>query len=453
MSIDMDRYKIVKDPVHGYIKIYQHELPIIDSYVFQRLRRIKQLSVADVVYPGAVHTRFHHSLGTAHIAETMVRELLRKLRLRQSDVDRYVALVRLLALLHDVGHGPFSHLFEEYVLLPKGLTHEDVGASIVVNIDDVSSKLDSILSSYGYGPTHIAKALKSREVGGWPFTSNITYEANEKAFYYIIKGAFSADIIDYLLRDSYYTGAKYGDNIDWYRLSYYLYISGDNLVLDYRALDVFEQMIIARLHMFSTVYYHKTVRAAYKSLGDILRKIDELRLLDFNRYLNSIESYIELDDNFILLNDKVRNLSEVREFLSRRIPYKAIAEHRISIPDNVKSIEHLLEVDKRAIENSLEEAMRSRGLEMTRDRDFFVDTPKLSLNPMLNMEDVYVALEGGYIQRRRVFELPWVNIPKTAAVVRVYIRRSLLDRSVILREAFNRIVEGEDSRSGLRSLH
>ncbi len=442
MFIDMNRYKIVKDAVHGYIKIYHHELSIVDSYIFQRLRRIKQLSVVDIVYPGAVHTRFQHSLGTAHIAETMIRELLRKLHLKQYDIDRYVVLIRLLALLHDVGHGPFSHLFEDYILLPKGLSHEDMGASIVLGIDDFSSSLDSILNRYGYSVNHIAKALKSKSINEWPFTSNITHEVSEKILFYIIKGVFSADILDYLLRDSYYTGTGYGDNIDWYRISYYLYASNDKLVIDYRALDVFEQMIIARLHMFSTVYYHKTVRAAYRFLGDILRKIDELKLLDFNRYLDTVESYVELDDYSILLNDRVKSLSEVREFLSRRIPYKAIAEHRISLPDNVKSMEYLLEVGKKAIEDSIEEAMKSRGIEIIRNRDFFVDTPKLSLNPMLKVDDIYIMLEGGYIQRKRIFELPWVNIPRTAAIVRVYIRRNLLSKSVILREVFNRIVEG-----------
>lgn len=453
MSVDMDRYKIVKDPVHGYIKIYHHELPIIDSYAFQRLRRIKQLSTVDIVYPGAVHTRFLHSLGTAHIAETMVRELLRKLRLKQSDINRYVVLLRLIALLHDVGHGPFSHLFEDYILLPRRVTHEDMGALIVLGIDDVYSKLDSILTPYGYSSSHIAEALKSRSISEWPFTSSITSEASEKAFHSIIKGAFSADILDYLLRDSYYTGAGYGDNVDWNRLSYYLYISNDKLILDYRALDVFEQMIIARLHMFSTVYYHKTVRAAYRFLGNILKKVDELKLIDFDKHLNNVNNYVELDDDYVLLNDRIRSLSEVREFLSRRIPYKAVAEHRISVPDSIKSVEHLLDISKKAIEDSLEEAMKLRGLEMIRDRDFFVDTPKLSLNPMLDVEDIYVMLEGGYVQRRRVFELPWISIPRTAAVIRVYIRRNLADKSVLLHEVFSRIVEGGDLGSSLKSFY
>jgi len=181
--VDMNRYKIVKDAVHGYIKIYYHELPIIDSYAFQRLRRIKQLSVADIVYPGAVHTRFQHALGTAHIAEVIVREILRKLHLKQSDIDMYVALIRIIALLHDIGHGPFSHLFEDYILLPKGLTHEDIGAAIILNIDDLSSTIDSILNSYGYSVSYVANALKSRDIGEWPFISNITQDVNEKVFF------------------------------------------------------------------------------------------------------------------------------------------------------------------------------------------------------------------------------------------------------------------------------
>jgi HD superfamily phosphohydrolase len=445
--VDMNRYKIVKDAVHGYIKIYYHELPIIDSYAFQRLRRIKQLSVADIVYPGAVHTRFQHALGTAHIAEVIVREILRKLNLKQSDIDMYVALVRIITLLHDIGHGPFSHLFEDYILLPKGLTHEDIGAAIILNIDDLSSTIDSILNSYGYGASYVANALKSRDVNEWPFISNITQGVNEKAFFYVVKGVFSADILDYLIRDSYYTGAGYGNNIDWYRIAYYLYIVGDKLVIDSRALDVLEQVIIARLHMFSTVYYHKTTRAAYKFLGDIIKKINEMKLLDLDSYLNDVKNYLELDDYSILLNDKVRSLPEVNEFLSRKIPYKAVAEYRLSIPSVVESIGYLLDVSKKAIEDSLEEALKSYGVEMARDRDFFIDTPKLSLNPMLNTDDVYVMFEGGCIEKRKIFELPWINIPKTVAVIRSYIRRNHLNKLHILRELFNRIVEGKALRS------
>ncbi len=445
--VTLARYKIVKDPIHGYIKVYQYELPLIDSMAFQRLRRLKQLAVADLVYPGAVHTRFSHSLGVAHIAETFVREALEKLKVHPSDIERYIVLMRLVALLHDIGHGPYSHTFEDYILIPRKTTHEVIGGKIVEEYGPVTSVVEKVVTEYGYKVDHISQALKCISVDEWPFTSTIASGASERALFYIIKGAFSSDLIDYLLRDSYYTGAGYGSGIDWHRLAHYTYIEDDKLVLDTKALEVFDQMLIARLHMFSTVYYHKTVRAASKFIGDILRKIDEDKLIDFNEAVNNVESYLTLDDYSILLHERVRELSEVRSFLSRRIPYKSIAEHRITLPEFARPLDVLLSMSKNYIENELEEQLKRSGLDIKADRDFFVDTPKLPLNPMLGDEILYVRDPTGYIYKRSVLELTWFHIPRSVAVIRLYIHRDRVRDTEKLRLAFYRIFEHGELRS------
>ncbi|MEM4665642.1 MAG: HD domain-containing protein, partial [Sulfolobales archaeon] len=114
---------IIKDPVHDYIKVYEHERCLIDTAPFQRLRRVLQLPTSQYVYPSATHTRFAHSLGVMHVAGVFAESLYSE-GIERSEASRLYAISRLLALLHDVGHGPFSHTFEDHVLLRYGLNHE-----------------------------------------------------------------------------------------------------------------------------------------------------------------------------------------------------------------------------------------------------------------------------------------------------------------------------------------
>ncbi|MDK6028235.1 HD domain-containing protein [Ignisphaera sp. 4213-co] len=444
--MDLGRYKIVKDPVHGYIKIYEHELSIVDTFAFQRLRKIKQLSVADIVYPGATHTRFSHSLGVAHVTEALVRDVTRKYRVKQYDLERYVVIMRFIALLHDIGHGPFSHAFEDFILIPKGITHEDVGAEIVLQEPQISSVVERIVSEYGYKLSDVSAALKCTKKDFWPFKENIYDGGSEKALFYILKGVYSADIIDYLLRDSYYTGAGYGSNIDWYRISYYLGVVGDNIVIDYRALDALELLMLARMYMFSTVYYHKTVRAATKFLGDIMSIVQSRKIMDFNNMLKNVGEYIKLNDESFLFNPSVYSLNETRDFLSRKIPYKLVAEYRIPLA-NLRTPIEFINRSKVVLENILEQELKRKSIEVEKDKDFFIDTPKLSLNPMLGSEEIIVMLEGGQITRKSIFDFTWFNIPKFAILIRLYIRRELRDKAQIIRDVFNELFSYEEMRS------
>jgi hypothetical protein len=442
----LEKYKIVKDPIHGYIRIYEHELPLIDSFAFQRLRRIKQLSVADFVYPGAVHTRFSHSIGVAHVMEVMVREILRKHKIKQEDLERYIVIMRLLGLLHDIGHGPYSHLFEDVVLLPRGVTHEHIGAEIILKVHDVSEAVEKIVTEYGYKLNVISEALRSSSELEWPFKEAVQDIGTERAFFYLLKGVFSADIIDYLLRDSYFTGAGYGSHIDWERIAYYLKIHGNTLVVDYRALDALEQLMLARMYMFSTVYYHKTVRAASKFLGDIIALIDKKKLIDFDEVIRDPNKYVELDDYSLVFNNNVIVLKEVKDFLARKIPYKLVLEYRLPVSDAKLPID-IITRGKELIELLLEVELKDRGLDVVRGYSFFIDTPKLSLNPMLSKNEIMVLSESGSIIKRNVLEFTWFSMPKAALMLRLYIRRELKDKMPIIREAFNSLFPQEEIRS------
>jgi hypothetical protein len=232
----------IRDPIHGLIGREEHEQEIIDAPVFQRLRRIKQLAMASLVYPGAVHTRFDHSLGVLHIAGRMAKQLL-------SDPGER-RLVRVAALLHDIGHGPFSHVSEEILERfterdklnrPEGQQiHEAIGAQIIAT----DPALDRPLSG------------KERErVSGL-----MSGSYGDRILREMISGPVDADKQDYLLRDSYYCGVKYGV-YDIERLVHsleaqadpadrYLAISRDNV-------HVFEQFIMAWYYMTTQVYHHR----------------------------------------------------------------------------------------------------------------------------------------------------------------------------------------------------
>src|ERR671925_2065787 len=185
----------ITDPVHRYIRFSEVEKELIDTSIFQRLRRIKQLAGAHLVYPGAQHSRFEHSLGTMHVAGYAGETLFAKGYL--DDEDK-VQKLRLAALLHDIGHGPFSHLFEEVLELRRRTSHENVGKQIISK-----SEISDILKKHGHNSSDICKLSFG--------------ESKIKFFNEIISGGLSADLMDYLSRDGLFTGVEYG-KIDYHRL-------------------------------------------------------------------------------------------------------------------------------------------------------------------------------------------------------------------------------------------
>ena len=261
------------DPIHDFIRISGPELKIIDNPIFQRLRRIRQLSGAHLTYPGAQHTRFEHSLGVMHISGQAGQALQEKGILKKDDIEN----LRLAALLHDIGHGPFSHLFEEVLQEKRKISHEEIGKRIILK-----TEIGDLLSKSGYDKKFITKLA---------FGDSKLQFMNE-----IISGVLSADMMDYLLRDGYYTGAEHA-KIDHKRLTQSLEVYQKKLALEKSALYSFESMMHSRYQMFKAVYFHKTVRSAEVMLLESMRLADdELGLTSLN-----LIDYVELTDESVLL--------------------------------------------------------------------------------------------------------------------------------------------------------
>ena len=279
------------DPIHDFIRVYGPELRIIDSPVFQRLRGIRQLSGAHLTYPGAQHTRFEHSLGVMHIASQAGQALKEKGILKTDDIEN----LRVAALLHDIGHGPFSHLFEEILQQRKKISHEEMGRRIILK-----TELGDILSKSGYDKKFITKLA---------FGDSKPQFMNQ-----IISGILSADIMDYLLRDGYFTGVEHA-KIDHKRITQSLEVHQKKLALESSALYSFESMMHSRHQMFKAVYFHKTVRSAEVMLLESIRLADkELGLTSLN-----LDDYVKLTDESLLfklfsLSDDSDELKRAKEF-------------------------------------------------------------------------------------------------------------------------------------------
>jgi len=244
----------VRDPIHGSIVLDDWALPLVDSPVVQRLRRIHQLGTAHLVYPGAHHRRFEHSLGAHHLAGRFATAL--------GLTDLESRTVRAACLLHDVGHGPFSHAFEELVK-EEGRRHEQASMDLVG-----WGPLADLLRQAGLDPLAVAEAIggKGRHAP-------------------IVSGSLDADRLDYLLRDAHYTGVR--SAVDPDRLIEVLRQGQDHsVVLDESGLIVAEAILTTRFLMYPAVYLHHTVRSSEAMLQAAVRDHLEatgLRLLDLER--------------------------------------------------------------------------------------------------------------------------------------------------------------------------
>jgi uncharacterized protein len=265
----------IRDPVHGYIKLTEVERDLVDSPFVQRLRRIHQLAGSYLVYPGAVHTRFEHVVGAMHVSGEISDALVRSSYLDEDQVQE----VRVAALLHDVGHGPFSHMYEEVLAEKGGVTHEDISQRIIRE-----TSVGDVLERNGFSPRKISSFAVGKQANKPPFMNEI------------IAGSLSADMMDYLPRDSYFTGVEYG-KVDVQRVVDSLHVADGHLVIDDAALYAFEALLLARYEMFKAVYFHRTVRAAELMLVQSMKLADEaLGLTD----LSELEKYLELTDEIVL---------------------------------------------------------------------------------------------------------------------------------------------------------
>ena len=350
------------DPIHDFVRVNSNELKIIDTSIFQRLRRIRQLSGAHLIYPGAQHTRFEHSLGVMHIA-SMAGHALNEKGIVSSD---NIQNLRFAGLLHDIGHGPFSHLFEE-LLQKRKMSHEDMGRNIILK-----TQIGDLISANGFDKKFITELA---------FGNSKFQFMNE-----IISGALSADIMDYLLRDGYFTGAEHA-KIDHNRLTYSLDVYKNKLALEKSALVNFETMMISRYQMFKAVYFHKTVRA-----GEVML-LESMYLAEEELGLSSIslDEYLKLTDEVILSkllslperNSKLRIAKKIAiDYLNRNL-FKSVFE--VSITGNA--------ITKKHMQSIREEVSKKSKVDIN---EIFVDssnTPSIPLSPSKKESKSIIILE------------------------------------------------------------
>jgi len=272
--------KELSDPLYGFIGLFPEELPVIDSIPFQRLRNIKQLGGAYLVFPSAQHTRFEHSVGVMFVADSIYDRIKDSLFADQTDKEYYRKIVRLSALLHDIGHPPFSHTAE--VLIPDKKNHEHMTKRIIRE----TPLKDIIKKSFLFNDEDIERII--RVATGKP-NSYI-----EKTLTDIITGEFGADRIDYLRRDALFCGVSYG-LFDYQRLLNTIGISDSGrLCINISGLRALENFIISRYFMYMQVYFHKVVRIMNLHILDLMKDI--LQKFDSN----DINNYIKLNDTYIL---------------------------------------------------------------------------------------------------------------------------------------------------------
>jgi HD superfamily phosphohydrolase len=289
--------KIINDPIYGFIKIpSRFVFELIEHPMVQRLRRIKQLGLTFYVYPGATHTRFQHALGAVHLMDQAIQDL----RLKGLEItDEEAEAVLTAILLHDIGHGPFSHALEESII--PGINHEDLSALLMHRLnEEYNGKLELALRIF-----------------------NNRYE--KKFLHQLVSSQLDMDRLDYLRRDSFFTGVTEGV-IGSDRIIKMLNVVNDQLVVEAKGIYSIEKFLVARRLMYWQVYFHKTVIAAEFLLVKLLQRAKELALdnteiyatppLDFflrNRLLKKdmkasgdliIENFVSLDDDDLMVSAK-----------------------------------------------------------------------------------------------------------------------------------------------------
>jgi hypothetical protein len=334
----------IRDPIHGFIEISEWEREIIYHYVFQRLRRIRQLGWTDMVYPGAMHTRFEHSLGVMYVATRMFDQIVKRrekylrnvLKYKKDELQRDRVILRLASLLHDVGHSPFSHAGEGLMLKKKGTNqsykHENYSAAAVRYLmGDVIE--NSKFNKYGITANDISDFLDNRALLG----RNLIWRN-------LLSSQLDADRADYLLRDSHHIGVAYGQ-YDLNRIFYTVTLAdhpetGDPCIaIDEDGLHAAEGLIVARYMMFTQVYFQHTRRAYDYHIREALQNMllvtqrsnrrireDERRSFPPPTSKRNIVSYLQWNDWKVLGLLEEGAGGEHGEILRNRNHYRKIYE-------------------------------------------------------------------------------------------------------------------------------
>ncbi len=332
-----NKNKIINDPVYGFVTIPTNLIfDIIEEPVFQRLRRIKQLGLTDFVYPGALHTRFHHAIGAMHLMSKALSSLRKKGNIISNEE---MEAAQIAILLHDIGHGPFSHALEASIL--TGVNHEEISLLLMKNLNiKFEGALDLALKIF-----------------------NNTY--HRPFFLQLVSSQLDVDRLDYLQRDCFFTGVTEGA-IGAERIIQMLAISNDNIVVEEKGIYSVENFLNARRFMYWQVYLHKTTVSAEIMLIQIIKRAKDLihkgekvfatpslmtflsqdiTIDTFNNNSDIINSFILLDDYDIWTSIKlwIDHPDKVLSILSKMILFRKIFKVILSVEEPLEETIQLYE--------------------------------------------------------------------------------------------------------------
>ena len=295
------KLKTVRDPIHGDIKIFPLEWLIIDTVLFQRLRFISQLVGAVFVFPGCTHTRFSHSLGSMNIASIYGNKLLQD----KSITYQEYRLIRLASLLHDISHGPFSHQFDETIYKKYGYKngHDDFRQKVIKEFLPffIEQKIKSISRSSIL--QSIQEDFKILEIKNLDeiiyFLEKVNKIYNDKGSYLfaIVQGTLGSDRLDFIWRDSYFSGVKGFSKGDIERIVFNCKIINNKLAYHIKTIDEIYSALYGRFMLYKNVYFHKNARAVDIMIQEILNLYSEI--IDFSQYLENPDKFILLTDDYM----------------------------------------------------------------------------------------------------------------------------------------------------------
>lgn len=333
----MNEIKVFRDPVYGYIYV-EHQIiwDLVNTKEFQRLRKIHQLGGVAYVFHTANHTRFDHSLGTYHIASRLIKEID---GLKGLLGEKGVILFLVTSLLHDIGHGSFSHAFEEVF----GVNHEHYTIQIVLG----DSEVNQVLKKYDPELPQAVASIMAKE-GRFALIESL------------ISSQLDSDRLDYLVRDTYFTGATYG-MIDTDRIIRIMRIVGESVVYKASGIHAIEDYLMSRFHMYWQVYFHPVGRSFEIMLNKLYLRIKELyeqgftfqgqalKLIEFMNDPSNVKAYLRLNDYLIMsMVDELaeNNLDDILYHLANKIAKRKLFKYVMN-----SGIEYLYEEMKKDLIN------------------------------------------------------------------------------------------------------
>ncbi len=359
--------KIIKDPVHGFMDLNGMQVELLSQPEVQRMAWIKQLGLGLLVYPGGHHTRLEHCIGTSYLCNRIAKNL--------GIDDKEKRLLEAAGMLHDIGHAPFSHTIEEVM----GRNHVEATKNLITGVETIddpdSGKIPEVLRNYGIDPCDVADLVTGNFKGN-------------KYLGDIIDSQMDADQLDYLARDAHHTGVSYGSvETDW--IINVMEINDGRLAYKEKGIDALEDCIIARDHMYSSVYFHKTSSIAEKML------------------LRGVERYLKTEDSpkkniFWMTDGELMNTLSISNPFSksmvRRIKMRNLYKQAYTIKDTgregAEDFKNIREKDEREIENDIAELydLSSDVIIVNKQKRVASD-----LEPRLRKFDIRISFPDGKI--------------------------------------------------------